>query len=122
LNQNCREEYADHTCDKRRTRSYIEETFPDYVIEDGLTEQDELYTGTIEGGETKQDVVRRANGVLNRMFTEDTDASCESILPIPHQYAAYSNVGSHLDNGTQRNYQRILGYIGLRTIFTTYRR
>ncbi|KAJ7782198.1 histidine phosphatase superfamily [Mycena olivaceomarginata] len=44
--ENCREEYGEHTCDKRNTRTYIQNTFPHFDIEAGFTEEDELWTPT----------------------------------------------------------------------------
>ncbi|KAF8599467.1 phosphoglycerate mutase-like protein [Ceratobasidium sp. AG-I] len=41
--ENLREMMGEHTCDMRRTRSYIQKTYPDFFIEHGFTEQDELW-------------------------------------------------------------------------------
>ena len=71
--EDCREAYADHTCDKRRPRSYIEQTFPNMSIEDGFTEEDERWTGSVETGETKDDVTKRAKRFLDRVFERDVE-------------------------------------------------
>jgi len=33
-----------HTCDQRRTASYIRKTYPEYTIEPGFSEEDLLWT------------------------------------------------------------------------------
>lgn len=38
-----RESLTGHTCDKRSTRSWIAENYPDYVIEEGFSEDDLLF-------------------------------------------------------------------------------
>jgi len=41
--ENLREMIGMHTCDKRSPRSVIAERFPEFIIEDGFTEADELW-------------------------------------------------------------------------------
>ncbi|KAF8317112.1 phosphoglycerate mutase-like protein [Clavulina sp. PMI_390] len=77
--ENIREVNGEHTCDKRDTRSYIEETFVDrknqpeggpvFNIEDGFTEDDELWTPERE---PDPHVLVRAIDVLDRIFEYDT--------------------------------------------------
>ncbi|ROV95105.1 hypothetical protein VSDG_05843 [Cytospora chrysosperma] len=43
IKEGLRERIGVHTCDRRRTRSWIHETYPDYEIEAGFTENDELW-------------------------------------------------------------------------------
>ncbi|KIM49773.1 hypothetical protein M413DRAFT_438906 [Hebeloma cylindrosporum] len=69
--ENCREENGVHTCDKRKTRSYIESYKPSFAIEDTLTETDELWSKDIR--ETKKQVAERAEKVLDRIFDENQD-------------------------------------------------
>ncbi|KAJ7220880.1 histidine phosphatase superfamily [Mycena pura] len=76
--ENCREEYGQHTCDRRRTRTYIRTAFPQFDIEDGLEEEDTLWTA--ETRETGLQVAARARTVLDRIFAEDKDASVVSIV------------------------------------------
>ncbi|KAF7365756.1 F-box domain-containing protein [Mycena venus] len=66
--ENCREEYGSHTCDIRRTRTQIHTAFPQFEMEDGFTEEDELWT---EERESKPSVAARATIVLERIFRED---------------------------------------------------
>ncbi|KAL1745519.1 histidine phosphatase superfamily [Schizophyllum fasciatum] len=74
--QNCREVSGVHTCDKRRTRSYIQSTFPEVDIEDGFTEEDEYYEDDVR--ESPERVVARARAVLCRVF-EDREQEFVSI-------------------------------------------
>ncbi|KAK2464592.1 hypothetical protein APHAL10511_003381 [Amanita phalloides] len=62
----CREENGVHTCDKRRTRTYIHEMFPLYEIEQGLTEEDELWSPDVR--ESTNELVVRARRVLDTVF------------------------------------------------------
>jgi hypothetical protein len=77
LVQNCREEYGEHTCDKRRSRSLIHSGFPQFEIEDGFTEEDELWTPKRE---PEEHLVARATAILDRVF--DTDA--EQCMALSH--------------------------------------
>jgi len=70
--EDCREEYGEHTCDKRRTRSDIHSDFPGFAFEDGFEEEDVLWSPERE---TKESVERRATSFLDRAFAngrEDT--------------------------------------------------
>ncbi|GLB44500.1 putative phosphoglycerate mutase family protein [Lyophyllum shimeji] len=69
--ENCREENGVHTCDKRRTRSYIEKTFPRFEIETGFTEEDELWDPDVR--ETKAHIADRAKMVLDHIFEHDKE-------------------------------------------------
>ncbi|KAI5888873.1 phosphoglycerate mutase-like protein [Schizophyllum commune H4-8] len=74
--ENCREVSGVHTCDKRRTRSYIASAFPEVDIEDGFTEEDEYYDDDVR--EPPESVVARARAVLVRIF-EDREREFISI-------------------------------------------
>jgi broad specificity phosphatase PhoE len=63
-----------HRCDQRSTRSYIADTFPQFDIEDGFTEKDELWRA--DSCETAAHIAGRAQSVLERIFREDKDAVC----------------------------------------------
>lgn len=69
--ENIREEFGIHTCDKRRTRTYIHETFPEYLIEDGFTEEDALWKPDVR--ESWDDVDVRAKAVLDMIFENDKE-------------------------------------------------
>ncbi|KAG6889697.1 hypothetical protein C0995_015445 [Termitomyces sp. Mi166 len=70
--ENCREVYGVHTCDQRRTRTYIHATFPEFRIEPGFTENDLLWTPEVR--ETDAHVAGRAKQVLDLVFSEDKDS------------------------------------------------
>ena len=78
MQQNCREENGVHTCDKRRTRSYIETTFPKMIIEKGFTEEDVLWDPDVR--ETKKQVTERAKLVLDVIFEHDEPCEPNSFL------------------------------------------
>jgi len=67
--ENMRERNGVHTCDRRRTRSEIHNTFPEYDFEDGFTERDELWKPDYR--ETYDDIDRRARYVLDMIFHQD---------------------------------------------------
>jgi len=69
--ENCREEYGVHTCDKRKSLTYIQSTFPRFQVEDGFKEDDELWTANAR--ETKEHVTARARTVLDSIFTGDEE-------------------------------------------------
>ena len=73
--QNCREENGVHTCDKRKTRTYIATSYPRFIIEDGFTELDELWSPTVR--ESTAQVAERARKVLDVVFQNDIDALCK---------------------------------------------
>ena len=60
-----------HTCNKRQTRSYIQQTFPKYIIEDGFTEEDELWKSDIREAWADADV--RAKAISDMVFENDKD-------------------------------------------------
>jgi len=74
--ENCREVYGIHTCDQRHNKTYIEEHFPEFVIEHGFTEQDELWTTTRE---TDAHVALRAKTVLDQIWENHAEATFVSI-------------------------------------------
>ncbi|KAF7313103.1 hypothetical protein MKEN_00996200 [Mycena kentingensis (nom. inval.)] len=74
--EDLRECYGEHTCDKRRTRSEIARAFPEILIEDGFTEEDELWT---EKREQEHSWRRRAESFMERVFREARDAQVIAI-------------------------------------------
>lgn len=87
--KNCREENGIHTCDQRRSRSFIHERFPTFDFEEGLTEEDELWDPEIR--ETKAQVAKRARDVLDYIFQKDTDSTCmcPTSQRYTHSYVCY---------------------------------
>ncbi|KDQ51557.1 hypothetical protein JAAARDRAFT_163503 [Jaapia argillacea MUCL 33604] len=66
--ENCREEYGEHTCDLRRSRSYISSAFPQFTIEEGFSEIDELWKA--DERETKEHAEFRARIVCERVWDD----------------------------------------------------
>ena len=64
-----REGISIHTCDQRRSKSYIEEKFPSFVIESGFTEYDELWNGVSAETSDAQDA--RSKKWLDQVFSTD---------------------------------------------------
>lgn len=71
VKENLRERMGVHTCDKRRTRTWIQENYPSYQIEDGFAEQDELWKSDVR--ETQEEHSVRINKVLQDIFENDEE-------------------------------------------------
>jgi len=69
IKERLRERLTDHTCDRRSSRAWIAANFPEYVFEEGFTEEDELWTGG--RWETVEEHVARKQVVLEDIFGED---------------------------------------------------
>ncbi|KAF7303948.1 F-box domain-containing protein [Mycena indigotica] len=70
--ENCREEYGEHTCDKRHPKTHIQQRFPQFDIEDGFSEEDELWEPDMR--ETADHAAERARLVLEHVFAQDRDS------------------------------------------------
>ncbi|KAJ7154898.1 histidine phosphatase superfamily [Mycena crocata] len=75
--ENVREWHSKHTCDKRRTGTYIQTAFSHVDIESGFTEEDELWKP--EARETQEHAAARARTVLDKIFTQDNDVTFLSV-------------------------------------------
>ena len=64
-----RERLWDHTCDKRSPRSWIEQNYPEFDIEDGMTEEDLLWKP--RETESLQQHAERKRKVLEEIFEAD---------------------------------------------------
>ncbi|SJX62013.1 uncharacterized protein SRS1_10639 [Sporisorium reilianum f. sp. reilianum] len=62
-----REEYGEHTCDQRSTRSQLAKTYPNVAFEPGFKEEDPLWTTTRE---TDSHLDARIQQALTQMFNE----------------------------------------------------
>lgn len=71
LVENIREEIGIEPCNKRRRRTDIQRRFPDYLIEDGFTEDDELWRPDVR--EPHDDIDIRARTVLETIFKNDEE-------------------------------------------------
>ena len=72
VKESLRELITDHTCDRRSTRSWIEENYPDYLIEPDFSEKDTLWTGG--HWETRDEHTARKQAVLEDIFSTDENA------------------------------------------------
>ncbi|KAJ5135795.1 uncharacterized protein N7515_005073 [Penicillium bovifimosum] len=61
-----REGISIHTCDHRRSRSYIHDLFPNWPIEEGFSEEDELWDGVTAESADAQDA--RSAQALGQVF------------------------------------------------------
>ncbi|GME21826.1 putative phosphoglycerate mutase protein [Neofusicoccum parvum] len=66
-----REALGLHTCDRRSTKTWIEQNFPDFPIEPGFTEEDPLWSATLRESSTAQ--VARLKTLLDDVFTHDAN-------------------------------------------------
>jgi broad specificity phosphatase PhoE len=66
-----RENISIHTCDRRSNRTVIHEAYPNWRIEPGFTECDELWTGVT--GETDSSEAERSIEVLDQIFAVADD-------------------------------------------------
>jgi len=74
--ENCREHNGAHFCDKRRPKSEVQSEFPDFVFEEGFEEEDVTWTSERE---SRENMVKRAKLVLDRIFQDDRDDTYISI-------------------------------------------
>jgi broad specificity phosphatase PhoE len=64
-----RESIGLHTCDKRRNKSYLQRTYPDFNFELGFREEDELWGPIYE--ETFEQQVIRVRTVLDSIWQNE---------------------------------------------------
>ncbi|ANB13717.1 Pmu1p [Sugiyamaella lignohabitans] len=96
--EDLREDIGVHTCDKRRTRSFIEGRFGSIVdIEPQLTEEDELWS--TQHRETHSEHDARSRDFLNYVF----DLDWKSETPVD-----YVSVTSH--SGTTNSLLSVIGH------------
>ncbi|KAG8741091.1 hypothetical protein FRC10_003332 [Ceratobasidium sp. 414] len=70
--ENLREDIGEHTCDKRRTKTYLQNAYPDFSIEPGFTEEDELWTAARETHEEISARLKSAlDGIFGQLLSED---------------------------------------------------
>ncbi|KAL4905897.1 hypothetical protein BDW74DRAFT_152249 [Aspergillus multicolor] len=68
-----REGISLHTCDERRTKTYIQGLFPEWIIEEGFSEEDELWEGV--KGETSETQDLRSRAALDDVFFPETSSN-----------------------------------------------
>lgn len=64
-----RESIGVHTCDRRRSKTYIHETYPTYVFEEGFAETDPLWNPITRETDSAEDA--RSKTVLDDVFSHD---------------------------------------------------
>ena len=67
--ENLRESIGLHTCDKRRTKHYLQTRYPDFTFESGFREEDELWGPVYE--ETFEQQIVRLRGVLDSIWKNE---------------------------------------------------
>ena len=88
-----REGISGHTCDRRSNRTFIHESFPTYLIEEGFSEQDLLWKPLMGEVPTDQDI--RSKKVLDDVFGSD-DSTYISITSHSGEIASILR-GEYLD-------------------------
>ncbi|KAL2834090.1 histidine phosphatase superfamily [Aspergillus pseudoustus] len=78
-----REGMSMHTCDERRSKSYIESLFPTWTFEKGFTEEDELWTGVTVEPSGAQD--ERSRAALDDIFGEKKVTKRPDGVCVPHK-------------------------------------
>ncbi|KAF4958329.1 hypothetical protein FGADI_2495 [Fusarium gaditjirri] len=71
-----RERLTNHTCDKRRTRQWIQASYPDYELESGFAEEDVLWHA--DRSESNQEHVTRTQEILEDIWRHDS-GSCVAL-------------------------------------------
>ncbi|OAK96170.1 phosphoglycerate mutase-like protein [Phaeosphaeriaceae sp. SRC1lsM3a] len=69
IKEGLRERLGVHTCDQRSSRSWIADAYPDFQIEESLTEKDELWKP--DQRETIEEHIVRSQEVLQDIFEND---------------------------------------------------
>lgn len=73
-----REGISIHTCDSRHNKTYIQNLVPDWTIEPGFTEDDDLWNG-VTSESTDAEAVR-SKKILDEMFRELGDNSNDNLF------------------------------------------
>lgn len=95
--EDIREAIGEHTCDKRRTRSFIEQRFARVVPEKSMTEQDDLWTPKRE---TPEEHNVRTLRFLHNLFNHDW----EGVDNVDN----YVSITAH--SGTIKSFLRVVGH------------
>ncbi|KAI0024136.1 histidine phosphatase superfamily [Xylariomycetidae sp. FL0641] len=66
VKERLRERTGEHTCDRRRTKSWITSNYPDYEIEPGFAENDEIWKADVR--ESEAEVETRIRALLDDIF------------------------------------------------------
>jgi hypothetical protein len=66
-----RETIGEHTCDRRRSKTFIHENYPTYTFEAGFAENDPLWDPNTRETDSAQDA--RLKTVLDDVFSHDSN-------------------------------------------------
>ncbi|KAF2437956.1 phosphoglycerate mutase-like protein [Karstenula rhodostoma CBS 690.94] len=77
VKEKLRERLGVHTCDRRSGRSYIASAYPAFEIEDGFTEEDELWKADVR--ESLDEHIVRATQLLETLFEHEDDGIIMSL-------------------------------------------
>lgn len=69
VKESLRELATDHTCDRRSPRTWIEQNYPEYVIENGFPDSDVLWRA--DATETSEEHATRKQKLLEDIFEND---------------------------------------------------
>ncbi|KAH7383221.1 histidine phosphatase superfamily [Pyrenochaeta sp. MPI-SDFR-AT-0127] len=69
VKEKLRERLSGYTCDQRSSKTWITDAYPSFSIEDGFTENDELWLP--DRRETSREHVKRSKELLNDLFSHD---------------------------------------------------
>ncbi|KAI8959028.1 phosphoglycerate mutase-like protein [Daldinia sp. FL1419] len=70
VKEKLRERITDHTCDRRSSRSWIKQNYPNYIIEEGFSELDTSWKA--DSAESLEQHIDRIQQLLDDIFAHDT--------------------------------------------------
>ncbi|OLN86611.1 putative phosphoglycerate mutase-like protein 1 [Colletotrichum chlorophyti] len=88
IKEGLRERMTDHTCDKRSSRTWIQSAYPEYVVEPGFTENDQLWKA--DRFESTEEHLARKQLVLEEIFSTDSN---QFVSLTVHSYAIAAILG-----------------------------
>jgi hypothetical protein len=102
--QNLREVLGVHTCDKRRSLTYIHSKFPSFEVEEGFSEEDELWNADVR--ETAEEQEIRVRAALENIFDDPETGTCVFHKFFGERYRANVILIRHFNYGSRWNTQR----------------
>jgi len=94
--ENLRESIGLHTCDQRRTKTYLQTAFPNFGFEDGFTEEDELWGPVWQ--ETPEQQKVRLRTMLDSLWERDGEVFISITAHGGTISAILENVGHRIFN------------------------
>ncbi|WPH00967.1 Hypothetical protein R9X50_00380100 [Acrodontium crateriforme] len=88
-----REVLGEHTCDRRSSKSFIQKSVPTWTIEDGFTENDELWQADHRETDAEHDV--RSTSLLNDVFSNENSGAFMSFTAHSGTIASLLRVIGH---------------------------